>query len=62
MLEKKGPKLRRTCPLDENDSIRCTQGRRYTLWHILPRLSPETKNNENTKEEEEAKNSDALFK
>ena len=62
MVEKEGPKLCRTCPLDENDSIRCTQGRRYTLWHILPRSSPKTKSNKNTREEEEAKNSDALFK
>lgn len=62
MVENEGPKLCRTCPLDENDSIRCTQGRRYTLLHILPRLSPKTKSNKNTKEKEEAKNSDALFK
>ena len=62
MVEQKGSKLCQTCPLDENDSIRCTQGRRYTLWHILPRLSPKTKSNKNTKEKEEAKNSDALFK
>ena len=52
MVEKGGPKFCRTYPLDENGSNHCTQGRRYTLWHILPRLSPETKTNENTEEEE----------
>ena len=62
MVEKGGPKFCRTCPLDENGSNHCTQGRRYTLWHILQRSSPETKTNENTKAEKEARNSDVLFK